>query len=292
MQFQQLFFWRVKTKYFDRLISKLILAVVVFSSCCYLYGFKIEPNWIEVVTVNLPLPQLGQAFNGFKIVQISDLHVSNMPESRLDKIIELVNLQQPDAIAITGDLATKYHYLDTEKLKTKLNKLRSKLATLLVFGNHDHWGDNAELLTQILADTNIIHLNNQIHIIERDANRLILAGLDDPYWGNPDLPKIIAHLPDGENTVILLVHEPDYVKRIAKTGKFALQLSGHSHGGQIKLPFLKPPVLPKGAKKYYGGLNRVEDTTVYTNRGLGMTGLPYRFGSRPEITVFILHDAA
>ncbi len=289
MQFQQLFLWRYKTR---RYLDKLISAVVIFLSCCYLYGSIIEPNWIEVATIELPLPQLARSFDGFKIVQISDLHVSKyMSEQRLERIIELVNRQQPDAIVITGDLVTKYNYFDAEKLKSKFSLLRSRSATLSVFGNHDHWGENIELLKQTLADSNIIHLENQIHIIERGADKLVFAGLDDPYWGNPDLPKIIAHLPDA-STAILLVHEPDYIERSAKTREFALQLSGHSHGGQIKLPFLEPPVLPRGAKKYYGGLSRVEDTIIYTNRGLGMTALPYRFGSRPEITVFTLYRAA
>lgn len=89
---------------------------------------------------------------------------------------------------------------------------------------------------------------------------------------------------------VFLVHEPDYIEKSAKTHRFALQLSGHSHGGQIRIPFLTPLVLPCGGKKYFAGLDRVEDTYTYTNRGLGMTNLPLRIGSRPEITVFTLHS--
>ena len=125
-------------------------------------------------------------------------------------------------------------------------------------------------------------------MIKRDKQTLAIAGIDDPYWGHPDLDRVIQNLP-SESPAILLVHEPDYIGKSAKTHRFALQLSGHSHGGQIRLPLSRPLALPTGGKKYFIGLNKRENTSVYTNRGLGMTTLPLRFNSRPEITVFTLH---
>jgi predicted MPP superfamily phosphohydrolase len=142
-----------------------------------------------------------------------------------------------------------------------------------------------------LLHSNIINLDNQVYVIERGTEKLSFAGIDDPFWGQGDLDKVITQLPD-DNAAVLLVHEPDYLEKIAKTHKFALQLSGHSHGGQIRIPFLAPLVLPYGGKRYFVGLNQVEETIEYTNRGLGMTGLPLRFNSRPEITVFTLHTAS
>ena len=262
---------------------------IALLGCCYVYGSRIEPNWIQVVAIELTIPSLEQSFDNFKLVQISDLHLTKfMPEERFDRIIKSVNRQQPDAIAITGDIITKRNSFDPKQLQSKLSQLRAKTATLSVLGNHDHWQRKIDLLKQVLADSQITNLDNQVYLIQRGSDKLAFAGLDDPYWGSPDLPKIMAQLPD-ESTAILLVHEPDYINQSAKTHRFALQLSGHSHGGQIKIPFVEPLVLPQGAKKYYAGLSRVEDTISYTNRGLGMTGIPYRFGSRPEITVFTLH---
>ena len=244
-----------------------------------------------MVEIDLTMPSLERTFDNFKLVQISDLHLTKfMPEKRLDRIIKLVNRQQPDAIAITGDVITKRNGFEPKQLQSKLSQLQAK-TILSVLGNHDHWQQKINLLKQVLADSKITNLDNQIYIIERGTDKLVFAGLDDPYWGSPDLPKIMAQLPD-DSTAILLVHEPDYINLSAKTHRFALQLSGHSHGGQIKIPFIEPLILPIGAKKYYAGLSRVEDTITYTNRGLGMTGLPYRFGSRPEITVFTLHGAS
>lgn len=281
--------WRRKIR---RWVGKFTLATVIFSLCCYVYASKIEPNWIEVVAIELTIPQLDRAFDEFKIVQLSDLHVSKyMPEKRLDRIIELVNRQQADAIAITGDLISHGTNFNAKQLEEKLNLLQSKSAVLSVLGNHDHWGKNINLLKQTLQRSQVTNLDNQVYAIERGTNQLFFAGLDDPYWGQPDLQQVISQLPI-DSTAILLVHEPDYIEQSAPTHDFVLQLSGHSHGGQIKIPFLEPLILPRGAKKYYAGLDRVEDTITYTNRGLGMTNLPFRFGSRPEITVFTLHSAA
>ena len=286
---KQFYLWRRKIR---RWTSRLTLVAIALSGCCYLYGSQIEPNWIQVVEIELTIPSLERTFDNFKIVQISDLHLTKfMPEKRLNRIIKLVNRQQPDAIAITGDIITRRNSFDPKQLQFKLSQLRAKTATLSVLGNHDHWQRKIDLLKQVLADSKITNLDNQVYTIERGSDELVFAGLDDPYWGSPDLPKIMAQLPDN-STAILLVHEPDYINQSAKTHRFALQLSGHSHGGQIRIPFVEPPILPQGAKKYYAGLSRVEDTITYTNRGLGMTGLPYRFGSRPEITVFTLHSAS
>lgn len=240
--------------------------------------------------IQLAIPHLEQNFDDFKIVQISDLHLNKfMPAGRIAKTIELVNQQQVDAIAITGDFITQGQDFEPNQLILELSKLESKLGTFAVLGNHDHWGNNIDLLIESLEQNKINLLNNQVYMINRDDQKLALAGLDDPYWGDPNLSKIIAQLPDNP-TAILLVHEPDYIEKSAKTHKFALQLSGHSHGGQIKVPFLAPLILPYGAKKYFAGLDRVENTITYTNRGIGMTGLPLRLGSRPEITVFTLHS--
>ncbi len=276
-------------KTIKRWLSKITVIVITLLTCCYIYGSKIEPNWIEVVPIQLVIPNLTPAFNEFKIVQISDLHSSHfMPEKRLNKIVKLVNQQQPDAIAITGDLITKYERFNLKKLEKTLSKLVSHECTLTVLGNHDHWDKVTDLLKQTLVDSNVTNLDNQVYVIKRGTEKLAFAGVDDPYWGKPDLEKVISQLPN-DNVAVLLVHEPDYIGISAKTHKFALQLSGHSHGGQIRIPFLDPLVLPPGGRKYFVGLNQVEDTIEYTNRGLGMTGLPLRFNSRPEITVFTLH---
>lgn len=269
-------------------ISNIILIAIALFTCIYIYAAKIEPNWIEVVPIELAIPHLSPAFDGFKLVQISDIHISRfMTSERMDKIIRLVNQQQADAIVITGDIITKHTYFDVEELVAQLSKLVSKDCTLAVLGNHDHWRNETALLKDALVQSKVTNLDNQVYILERGTEKLTFAGIDDPYVGKPNLKQVIRQLPD-DSAAILLVHEPDYIDRSAKTQKFALQLSGHSHGGQIRIPFFGPVVLPPGGKKYFVGLNQVDNTIEYTNRGLGMTGIPFRFNSRPEITVFTL----
>jgi predicted MPP superfamily phosphohydrolase len=273
-------------------ISKFTIIAIALLTCCYIYGSKIEPNWIEVVPIQLTIPNLTTAFDGFKIVQISDLHLSRfMPDKRLDRIIKLVNQQQADAIAITGDIITRNNSFNIRKIENKLSQLVSKSGNLAVLGNHDHWVEATDKLKQALVHSKINNLDNQVYVIERGTEKLAFAGMDDPFWGQGDLDKVITQLPDNI-AAVLLVHEPDYLEEIAKTHKFALQLSGHSHGGQIRIPLLTPLILPYGGKRHFVGLNQVEDTVEYTNRGLGMTGLPFRFNSRPEITVFTLHTVS
>lgn len=273
-------------------LSKFILTTMLLGICCYIYAKKIEPNWIEVVPIQLTIPHLAPAFADFKIVQISDLHISKfMTEQRLNKIIQLVNQQQPDAIAFTGDLITQDTNFDPQKLAPQLTQLKPKWATLAVLGNHDHWRQDIAFLKRTFSQNNITLLNNQVYLIEDGSQQLAIAGIDDPYWGEPNLAQTIAQIPENV-LAILLVHEPDYIDISAKTHKFILQLSGHSHGGQVRIPWLAPLVLPYKGRKYFAGLNQVEGTYAYTNRGLGMTGIPMRFGSRPEITVFTLHPAS
>lgn len=256
--------------------------------CCYLYGTKIEPNWLEVKSIDLTIPRLTETFNNFKLLQISDLHLGDyMPEARLEKIARLVNRQHPDAIAITGDFITRKQKFVAEDLVEFLQKLNSPAGIISVLGNHDRGHQEEAKLQQALIKSKIINLNNQIYAIHRGTEKLIVAGLDDLYLGKPNFPKIIQQLTDN-SPVILLVHEPDFIDISAKTDKFDLQLSGHSHGGQVRMPFLPPYILPTGGKKYFAGLHQVNNTLEYTNRGLGMTAFPMRFNSRPEITVFTL----
>ena len=277
------------TKTIKKWLTYLVVVGLSLIICCYLYGAKIEPNWIEIVPINLTIPHLSQAFNGFKIVQISDIHLGEfMPTQRLDKIVSLVNQQQPNAIVITGDIITKKQPFNANNVIKYLNQLNSPTGVFVVLGNHDRWHKQVTKLEQALIESKAHNLNNQVYQIYRGTDKLAIAGLDDPYVGKPDLDRVIKQLTDN-SPVILLVHEPDYVDISSKTGKFALQLSGHSHGGQIKLPFLPPSILPIGGKKYFVGLNKIDNTLEYTNRGLGMTGIPIRFNSRPEITVFTLN---
>jgi predicted MPP superfamily phosphohydrolase len=140
-------------------------------------------------------------------------------------------------------------------------------------------------IRKILRDLNIQELNNRLVSLSRGKARLHIAGLDDIWNGVPRMREVLSALPEA-GAAVLLAHEPDYADFSVKTGRFDLQLSGHSHGGQVVLPLVGPPLLPEWGRKYPAGLYQVGNMFQYTNRGLGMTNPYMRLNCRPEITFF------
>ncbi|QSJ18534.1 metallophosphoesterase [Nostoc sp. UHCC 0702] len=260
---------------------------LLLGCCTLLYAKLIEPNWIEVKSLQLTLPHLAPEFNGYRIVQISDIHRDKwMTPQRLGRIVNLVNRQKPDLVAITGDFITRNLPNLIPSVGVPLAQFTPKDKTVAVLGNHDH-ANNTEAIIQVLTQSSVYPLNNQVYTLQRGSAMLHIAGVDDVGVGKDRLDLVMQQLPD-EGEAILLAHEPDFANTSAATERFGLQLSGHSHGGQIRLPFFKPLILPPLGKKYYGGKYQIGNMLLYTNRGLGMTGLHLRFFARPEITVFTL----
>lgn len=255
----------------------------------YAYARDIEPSWVEVVPVTLRLPRLSSAFDGYRVVHISDIHLGTgvMTAERLAFIVDMVNAQQPDLVAITGDFVT-HPPIDPliPGLVVTLMQLTPRDAAAAVLGNHDHWTAPDEI-RQMLRDTGVVDLSNSVHTIRRGAAALHIAGVDD-WWERQDrLDLVLAQLPE-DGAAVLLAHEPDYADISAASGRFDLQLSGHSHGGQVIVPFVGPIVLPRYGRKYPLGLYSVGSMWQYTNRGIGTVKPSVRFNCRPEITVFTL----
>ncbi len=256
------------------------------------YASQIEPNWLEVTEVSLVLPRLPRSFHGFRLGQVSDLHLGGwMTPERLETALSLIPNLKLDAFTITGDLINGYElesahsYLEAGA--ATLSRLSQVVPIFCVMGNHDHWAD-ITVSRRLVALAGITELKNDVHAFERNGETLYLAGLDDmlEHFGN--LTAIMEQLPLPECCAILMAHEPDTVDRVARTGRFDLQISGHTHGGQVALPFYGPLMLPSLGRKYWSGLYQVGKMYQYTNRGLGMIVFPFRFNSRPEITVFTL----
>ena len=250
------------------------------------YSRLLEPRWLSVERVSLTLSNLPTAATGLKIVQMSDFHLH--PYTQIDTIreaIAVVNDLRPDLVVLTGDfvLSRADAIFELAPVLAQVNPTHGIYACL---GNHDLW-TREQVVQQGLKAAGIEVLRNRGVPIGGAADWLYLAGLDDGWSGKPDLAQALSAR-RGDRPVILLAHEPDQADRIARDGRVALQLSGHSHGGQVRVPGIGALQLPYLGQKYDMGLYHIGDMRLYTNRGPGVIGPPVRFNCRPEITEITL----
>ena len=253
-----------------------------------------EPHGLSVDQLELPIKGLPATLDGTRLAQLSDIHLSKyFSADDLAAAIEIVRDRSPDWLVLTGDYVGNEPHL-AEGLVEPLRSL--SMPVHAVFGNHDYWSDNA-VVTRFLRESGAnILLNEGTEI----AAGLWLAGVDDLWSSHPDIKAALRSVPTGAST-ILLSHAPDYFDTVLyEEAPIALQLSGHSHGGQVRLPTLRPtpsghysyaPVLPQYGQRYPIGLRRITGRYVYTNRGLGVWPIPYRLNCRPELTILTLRAA-
>ena len=279
---------------FLRLIKYASIELALATVAGGIYVKEFEPTWLDITEINLKLPRLSKAFSGFRLVQFSDLHYGGwMNADRLAYILSVVSSLSPDLVAITGDFVLDQHrsflyedQIQYEELSSALRTFTDRHQTVGVSGNHDYWTKTVAI-KDVLQKSGIIDLNNGVHTIKSAGETFFVAGVDDVIAGRDRLITVLGQLP-AEGSVILLAHEPDFADTSAVVDRFDLQLSGHSHGGQIVIPFVGPLALPYLGQKYSEGLYRVGNMLHYTNRGVGMKPPFVRFNCRPEITVFTL----
>ena len=281
---------RMTRRKFLKFIGLGLAGMAAATSSSVLYVTQLEPAWFHVHHQPLHLPRMkGDGLVGLRIVQISDIHIGGwMNRARLDRVVDLSLAQKPDLVAITGDFVTRFtdKNKDLADLAVVLNRLNKAVPTFYVMGNHDYWFGAAPLRSA-LEDAGIQELRNSVKSFRRGGSVLHLAGVDDIYARRDRLSLVLDNLPP-DDPAILMAHEPDYADISAKNGRFDLQISGHTHGGQVWLPFVGAPILPYLGKKYPSGLYRVGEMWQYTNRGVGMASIEVRFNCPPEITVFTL----
>ena len=260
-----------------------------------------EPNRPRVVRQEIVLRRWPARLDGFKIALLSDFHYDPyFSEHPLHAAVPLVNNLHPDLIVLTGDFVSLPMFGETEESDLKAASAAEPCARLLrqmqashglwaILGNHDCATD-AEVVTNALRGQGIPVLANQSAPIETSGARFWLSGVNDVLNDTADLDATLRPIPRDEAT-ILLAHEPDYADQVAGH-PVELQLSGHSHGGQVRIPLLGAPYLPRMGRKYVWGLYRIGALTLYTNPGLGTLGLPIRWNCPPEVTLLTLRRAA
>jgi uncharacterized protein len=273
--------------------SRFLLVAIAILFATSVYARGVEPRWFNLKTIDVQIAGLNPAFEGYRIVQLSDIHARSgvMDRQQLEKVANIANQQHPNLIALTGDYITDHPEKAEEMLTNTFRQLKATDGIVAIMGNHDREEkDDNVPLERAFAQAKVKLLKNAVYSIDKDGHKLNIAGVDDVFFKYADLPLTISQLPET-GTNILLAHEPDFVDTTAATHKFALQLSGHSHGGQIVIPFV-PRLLPHMARKYVSGHHTIDGTQLYVSSGVGTTGLPQaRINCRPEISVIVLHAA-
>jgi predicted MPP superfamily phosphohydrolase len=252
---------------------------------------EFKPSDFELIPVEVIIPNLDPIFHNYRIVNLSDIHLGQwITPHHLEGIIELVNEQKPDMVTITGDFVS--YILDEveEPLEKSLKLLKPRDISLAVLGNHDHWL-GAEKIRNILEKCSVNDVSNDVFTLKREINGenaiLHVAGVDSVMLDKHRLDLVMEKIP-SHGPAILLAHEPDFADISSITGRFGLQISGHSHGGQFIIPGLGTIVRGPHFIKYPLGKYQVGDMVQYTSRGLGTNVFWFRINCPPEITIFHL----
>jgi predicted MPP superfamily phosphohydrolase len=245
-----------------------------------------EANTLTVEKVRIRLKRLPKNLDGFRLVHLSDIHHSPFTNlEHISRAVEISNLLKPDMFVLTGDYVSHETEYIAPMAKV-LGKLNSEFGTFACLGNHDHWTDAGQV-TNHLQEANIKVLNNEGFRFQAKNASFWLAGVDDYMVGQTDLRSALrGSFPDEMK--MLLAHNPKILYRAARA-KVDLMLSGHTHGGQIKIRDEEKRILPR--RKFASGLYRRRDTQVYITRGIGTVVLPVRYGCPPEISLIQLQCA-
>ena len=258
------------------------------------FGTEFSTEFFDVVNVDIELNNLNLAFNNYKIINLTDIHIGQwLNPEYLEGVVEYVNTLKPDMITLTGDYVSYILEGYEEDLKKSFKKLKAKDGKLAVLGNHDHWLGASEI-RNILKKADVKDLSNDVYTLKKSEKNdnheklLNIAGVDSYTVGADNLDSVLKKLPN-QGAAILLAHEPDFAKISSESGRFGLQISGHSHGGQFIIPGTNiAPFRGPKSTRYPVGKYKVKNMIQYTSRGLGTNTFWMRINCKPEITLFHL----
>ncbi|WP_232698780.1 metallophosphoesterase [Brevibacillus daliensis] len=280
-------------KALKRIVFSFVVVCMLLAGI-FFYAYKIEPNAITVTNQDIRSEYLPEGFHGKKIVQFSDTHLgSDYSLEQLQELVDKMNAINPDIVVFTGDLIDNFaqYSSEREQVQSILAKIHAPLGKYAVFGNHDRGGGASRFYKAYMEKAGFTVLVNETDKIElENGDRITIAGLDDFLLGKPNIENTLRKL-NAKEFNLLMVHEPDVVEEVLSF-PVDLQLSGHSHGGQVQLPFIGALYTPPLAEKYVEGHYFLSGThkrlQLYVNRGIGTTRAPYRLGSKPELSIFTL----
>ncbi len=250
------------------------------------YAVFIERNLVQVNRYKIPIADLPASFHGFTLAHLTDLHFGFLvSESFLEKIVQRTNKLRTDAIVCTGDYVHRRNTtVEIDKVWPILSKLKAKYGVYSVLGNHDHWADADRSIYWL--DKTGQNIRHEGQAIVRGRDRIFIGGAGDYWQDDLKIDQAFYHS-DESDCRILLAHNPDSIDSNFIV-KLSLVLSGHTHGGQVVLPFVGPPILPVRNKLYSSGLIPTSKAPVFISRGIGWAIYPVRFNCFPEIAVLEL----
>lgn len=277
-------------------IIKFIIIFILIIAAILLYSKFIATKGLVTKEYKITSSSIQDNFHGFKIVHISDVHYGRTTDKKdLNNMVKEVNLLKPDIVVLTGDLIDRDTKLDDAlkgEISEALSSINANVGKYAISGNHDsnfsEWGS-------IINDSGFKNLNDTYELIYNDGyTPILLAGLSSNLNNQVDITERynkILEYSNNENIKelykILLIHEPDYINNIDYSN-FNLILAGHSHNGQVRLPFIGGIILPNGAKKYYKEHYKINNTDLYISSGIGTSGISFRLFNKPSINFYRL----
>ena len=271
---------------------KFLMIIIIIGTLICLYARYIGTSGLVTYEYKIESSDIGNNFDGLKIVHFSDLHYLRLTnKDTLKSVIDEINLISPDIVFYTGDLVDMDFELndnDEEDIINLLSNINSKYGKYAVIGNHDYYKDE-EKLKNIYTSSDFLLLRNSYDIIYgNDNDKLFIGGVDTYSYDMANIDKTMEYFYDNEDISykIILVHEPDYTDTVVNRYDVDLILSGHSHNGQINIPYIKNIFLPYGSEKYYGKYYKINNTDLYVSSGIGESRINFRLFNRPSINFY------
>lgn len=279
---------QAKKKKNKKLLKKLLILLIIIIIMLILWGFFIEVNLLKVNDYKIKDEKIPSSFNNTTIVHFSDIHFnSNYNIKKIEKLINKINSYKPDIVVFTGDLISKNYKAsknDIEMITNYLSKINSTLGKYAVIGNDDFYNEEYE---NILYNSEFILLKNNYDLVYNKSNDpIIIYGIDNITYGDPKTDDLKKQSIENIPYKIVLLHEPDYIDNFINDYDINLILAGHSQNGLVKLPKIKPLMLPQGAKKYYSSYYKINNSKIYISNGIGSN---FRLFNTPSINVLRLN---
>ncbi len=273
---------------------EVIFTIALIGLCVFVDARYIEPKLLKVKEQRITTHKLTLE-EPLKIVQFSDVHLGkDYSFTDFKRIITKMNALNPDLVIFTGDLIDDNKtFTEVEKVIELLKMVESTYGNYAVYGNHDHGGNGTRRYAKIMKESGFRLLVNENETITlKNGEKINVIGIDDIILSRPDFEAAFKGI-ETKGYKLFISHAPDVVDRLPGEGVVDLQLSGHSHGGQVRLPIVGAPFTVPYGRKYIKGLYEVserEGMLLYVNSGIGTSQLPYRFLNPPEITLFLIES--